>query len=198
MQAVHWFSGAEHLLSDHPPCSSPMLCKIGIWLNDMAPGQTDRDKLWPLVWGLLDSRDPDTELVRTEHITRETVRRILAPLFREMGLTTHADALANAITMQDIQKAAWAAAEPMVPRWAAEAGMAEAAWMGVSAARSAAGRTVAGRLASENGNGRGFPRPFLFCVCTREAVVQCPTTSVIAGLDPAIHAEVGLGRTRRN
>lgn len=108
MQMVDWFSGSTNV-SDQPACASPVLARIGIWLNDRAPSQEARDGLWPLVWHLLGSRDPDAERARCEHIVREIVHRSVAPLFREIGLRSVSENLARAQSMSDIRAAADAA-----------------------------------------------------------------------------------------
>src|SRR5262245_2266027 len=97
MQMVDWFSGSQQV-SDHPSCASPVLSVIGIRLNDTA-GDQQRETLWPLVWQLLDSRDPASEQMRAEHIVREVTHRIVAPLF----VGCRADALRAAQTMTEIQ-----------------------------------------------------------------------------------------------
>lgn len=159
MQAVHWFSGVDHL-SDHPECASPVLCEVGIRLNDTAPDQKSRDQLWPLVWQLLDSRDPDAEQRRAEHIVRGVAHRIVAPIFDKIKLPEHAAALRGADSMEGIKgaasdvavnparaavaraaraaaNAAWAARAA----WAADAAwVADAAW--AASARAAAAAAV--------------------------------------------------------
>jgi hypothetical protein len=130
MQAVHWFSGADEL-SDNPECASPALCAIGIRLNDSAPSQGHRDQLWPLVWSLLDSRDPEAEQRRAEYIVREIVHRIVAPVFDRFA-PHHGAALRAANTMSEIHTAA---------AGAAEAAAGAAAW--ATAATGAAARAAA-------------------------------------------------------
>jgi hypothetical protein len=145
MQMVHWFSGSSHV-SDKPACASPALCAVGIRLNDMATG-AQRETLWPLVWQLLDSRDPSAEQARAEHIVREVAHRIVAPLF-DARWPHHANALHTAQTMPEIScaAAAWAAAWAAWPAearaartaaWAAEARAAVAAAWAARAAEAA-------------------------------------------------------------
>ena len=170
MQAVHWFSGADYL-SDRPECASPVLCEMGIWLNDMAPTQAARDSLWPLVWLLLDSRDPTANQARAEHIVREVVHRILASVF-DRHAPEHAAALRAANSMPQIQAAAmavWAAGvaaeEAVRAVWAeGAAGAAGAAARAAEAAEAAARAAVAEAAeaeavwavwAAEGGGGEG-------------------------------------------
>jgi hypothetical protein len=140
MQAVHWFSGADEL-SDNPECASPALCAIGIRLNDSAPSQGHRDQLWPLVWSLLDSRDPEAEQRRAEYIVREIVHRIVAPVFDRFA-PHHGAALRAANTMSEIHTAAAGAAEAARgAAAAADAAAGAAAW--ATAATGAAARAAA-------------------------------------------------------
>src|SRR5512139_442492 len=135
MQMVDWFAGHEKV-SDAPACACPVLTVIGIRLNDTAPSDEARDSLWPLVWRLLDSRDPGAEQLRAKHIVREVTRRIVAPLF-DTRLPGHAAALRSAQSMQDIEQAAKAArteANAVARKAAAEEPWAQAA----AAAKTAA------------------------------------------------------------
>ncbi len=75
MQMVSWFSGEDVLykneqsyISDHPKCASPYLATVGICLNDSADDE-QRQRLWPFVWKLIDSVDPDNEKKRYNYIT---------------------------------------------------------------------------------------------------------------------------------
>jgi hypothetical protein len=101
MQMVDWFSGSNKV-SDRPTCTSPILGTIGILLNDYAVSQEKRNTLWPLVWKLLDSKDPSNEQIRTEFILRSIVHRIVAKIFSDCQLEFCTRAAANLYNAQTI------------------------------------------------------------------------------------------------
>jgi hypothetical protein len=104
MQMVDWFSGSTKV-KDNPKCASPVLCQVGIKLNDTAKDDETRNRLWPLVWKLLDSNDPEAEFLRIEFMVHEITHRIVAPLFNNIDLPEHTEAVLKATTPEEIKEA---------------------------------------------------------------------------------------------